>query len=327
MIRHRSNRNRRPSLRVTSLAALFGLSGALPTACNGEPTHDLGYTERDLSESEPPPPPQPTPPVAEHASDFLGVWIGEAEDPLSLVGGADVDPPIFRFRSGSTRIRLELEPRDGSEYPAGTITFGEGEPLAPATDPNVGYPPDPDFSIVTIDALDQSARPPREGFAFEIYLTSRPRDQAARGLSRTNLSLIEFNDEGRVLDGKLEVNYVPNRVLDSWCALQTAATCPSNTQVGWDETLTECTIGAELTPMDCHKAALCASDRCRCPEEGPCRASTENSGQLTLRLSNDGLVGLFTGGVFVNERDYLQPLGTVRFHREAPAVERRETQL
>jgi hypothetical protein len=300
---------------IASVASL-GLSAAL-AACNSEPLHDLGYTARDLNEAREAPATLPTPPVAEFANDFVGVWIGEADDPLALVGGADVDPPLFRFASGSTQLRLELVD-NGSVFPSGTLSFGEGEPLAPATDPNVGYPPDPDFTILSPDVMDTTVRPPREGFAYGIYLTSRQRDQATAGLSRSDLSLLDFNAAGRVLDGKLNVNYNALRVFDSWCALQTAATCPSNVQLGWDATGTECTIGDELTPMDCHKASLCARHTCTCRDEGPCGASVERPNGLTLRLSNDGLVGLFDDGVFVNERGYLQPLGTVRFRRAAP---------
>ncbi|HTV20055.1 MAG TPA: hypothetical protein VMG12_15330 [Polyangiaceae bacterium] len=316
MVRQHSIR-RTSSLHVTALALSVGLSGALLAACNGEPVHDLGYTERDLSQADSQRPSSPPPPIAEFANDFVGVWVGEADDPLAPVAGADVDPPPFRFLSGSTQIRLELEADDGA-FPTGTITFGEGAPLAPATDPNVGYPPDPSFSIADADALDQSARPPREGFAFGIYLTGNQHDYATAGLSRVDR--FEFNRAGRVLDGKLDVNYTANDIFESWCALQTAATCPANTQVGWDETATECTIGDDLTPMDCHKAALCASNRCECPDEGPCRSNPEFPARLTLRLSNDGLVGLFDG-LFVNERDYVQQIGTVHFQREVPALQ------
>jgi hypothetical protein len=43
---------------------------------------------------------------------------------------------------------------------------------------------------------------------------------------------------------------------------------------------------------------------------------------LTLRLSEEGLVGLFDGTDFVNQRGFRQPLGTVHFRREAAAENR-----
>lgn len=42
------------------------------------------------------------------------------------------------------------------------------------------------------------------------------------------------------------------------------------------------------------------------------------SSNLTIRFSDDGLVGVFNNAVFVNERGFQQPLGTVRFRRETP---------
>jgi len=56
---------------------------------------------------------------------------------------------------------------------------------------------------------------------------------------------------------------------------------------------------------------------CECSDEG-CYYSARHSSSLTLRFSDDGLVGLFSNAAFVNERGFQQPLGTVHFRRETP---------
>jgi hypothetical protein len=72
-------------------------------------------------------------PRARFLSDFVGLWLGDAEDALGDVGPDDA-LPIYAFPSGSTRILLQVaRPRQI----AATLTFGEGEPPSPTTDPNL----------------------------------------------------------------------------------------------------------------------------------------------------------------------------------------------
>lgn len=308
---------RRHSFRTTTrfttalIALAFGLLGA---ACNEYPLHDLGYTNGNLS-GEGDDPDAPLPPVAEFASEFAGVWIGEAEDPLALQNGADDSPPAYRFPSGSKRIRLELATDTfGSLYPTGTLTFGQATPPPPPTNPDLGYPVDPNFDVNLDGASDFSVRPPIEGFAHYASPIAAPRDFGAAGL--TSEDSVTFLDEGRVVDGKLELSYVPTEVFGAWCALQTEATC-SPSQFGWSDDGSECTFGDDFTPVDCQKAALCAARVCEC-FDGGCSYAAQQSSQLLIRFSDDGLVGLFSNAVFVNERGFQQPLGTVHFSRETP---------
>jgi hypothetical protein len=292
------------SLGVSCLALTLAFSAL---GCDQEPTHDLGYTSSDLT-NEPAP---ALPPVAVFMSDFDGVWIGEADDPLALAAGADDDPPPYRFPSGSTRIRLEMGSLDSR------ITFGEGEPPPPAADPNVGYPPDPDFGAADFDrgAQDRSMRPPVEGFSYAAGPFYAERDVGIDGFE----AALAFFVEGRLLDGKLDLSFALTEVFGSWCALQVAGSCPGVGQIAWNTETNECSFGDDFTPIDCHKLALCASQVCSCPEDGsPCWPTGENqSANLTIRLSDDGLVGVFSGAVFVNERGFQQPLGTVHFRRES----------
>ena len=299
-----------PASSLAVAIALGLVSGGL--GCNESPTHDLGYTADDLTTSEEPPV-AALPPVAEFASDFYGVWVGEADDPLALQSNADNSPPVYRFPSGSTLIRLEIGL--GDELVQGTITFGEGTPPAPPTDPNVGYPFDPDFNMASAGALDGTLRPPLEGFAYTVRQNLTLRELDVLGVNYEDAFGVFA--QGRVVDGKINVYYTPTELFAPWCAMQTADSCVSDQQVGWDSAGTQCTLGTDFTPIDCQKMALCASGVCTC-EGGVCSQSYDPTSDLTIRFSDEGeLVGLFSGAVFVNERGFQQPLGTVRFHRLA----------
>ncbi len=271
------------SIRTGSSALALALGVA---ACNKVPLHDLGYTSGDLS---PPPdadvedPEDPLPPVAQFASDFFGVWIGEADDPLALQANADVSPPPFQFPSGSTRIRLELSPLGpGEPNASGKLTFGDPMPA-----------PTPRFD----GTGDTSVRPAVEGFDYSVYSTVSFRELAAAGVDDDELS--DFFGEGRVLDGKLELSYMPTEVFGAWCAEQTAETYYG------DSAATSC------------QSSTCEGDECQCYGD-TCTHSINRVSQMVLRFSVDGLVGLFSNAVFVNERGFQQLLGTLRFRRETP---------
>jgi hypothetical protein len=303
-------------LRTPLSVSLLALGAALG-ACNESPTHDLGYTAEDLTRNEEP----SLPPVAELSSEFAGTWVGEADDPLALLSGADVSPPAFVFPSGSSRIVLELHTPDREPgevgYVTGTIRFGQGV-LPPATDPDLGYPVDPDFRVASAGLGDTSVLPPFEGFAYSVGSGVGLRELAAIGLDVEDE--LDFLNEGRVVDGMLGLSYLPAEVFGSWCALQTQDSCPSNEQISWDDETAECFMGIDFTPMDCQKASQCYSGICSCADDGSaCGHSLESFSELTLRFSDDGLVGLFSGAVFVNERGFAQPLGTVRFRRAEAA--------
>jgi hypothetical protein len=305
-----------PSSFIKSLTALALVLAAV--ACNEYPLHDVGYTSDDLSGSTDGPD-EPIPPVAEFGDDFLGVWIGEAEDPLALQSNADNAPPVYRFPSGSPSIRLELIDRD-FRHPTGTITFGDPTPPPAATDPNIAYPtPDPDFDFNLFWSTDASLRPPTEGFPHSLATGAFVgRDVLALGLDAVEED--EFRDEGRVYDGKLELSYFTTEVFTPWCELQTSETCPIDQGWSVDDT-GSCFSGDQQTPIDCEKLALCGSRVCQCivvDQVESCSGATELPSELTIRFSDEGLVGLFTKAIFLNERGFPQPLGTVRFHRETP---------
>jgi hypothetical protein len=290
---------------LTAIALLVAATG-----CEQYPLHDLGYTNGNPSGSNDEPD-EPLP-VAEFASDFGGVWLGEAEDPFALQSTADGSPPIYRFPSGSRRIRLELVPSGSGHFSMATITFGEGTPPAPATDPAVGYPVDPNFDVHASGHPDISIVPPSEGFAYGLSSGSSFRDLEAGGITPDEQE--DFSDQGRVLDGMIRLLYTPKELFGSWCELQTPETCRVNRGyfVGEGDT---CFHGDDAFPTDCQKMVQCEYNTCFC-EADYCTYSPDLSSELMLRLSDDGLVGLFSGAVFVNERGFQQSLGTVHFRRE-----------
>jgi hypothetical protein len=284
-------------------SSLISLACALSlgVACGTQPMHDIGVTEGELT--------TPQLPVAEFTTDMAGVWIGEAEDPFALGGSAP-----YQFPSGATRILLEI-PEDPDATPH--LTFGSGTPPAPATDPDIGYPvADPNFVYQGRVSSDDSIRPPTEAFRYELTRTNAPREEAVAGFEGGELS------SGRLLDGKIDLMYSATQSFSSWCELQTADSCPSGqaVQVIYDEndSTESCSFGAEETAIDCQKMSLCANQVCTCTGPGEACRSSYQASSLTLRLSEDGLIGLFSNAVFLNERGFQQPVGVVRFHRSEP---------
>jgi hypothetical protein len=329
-------RQRPPSqLRLSKLGLGLALSTALG-ACGDGNDHVLGSTRDENQPSE-----------AFYASDesFLGRWIGEAREPLAF--GVDIDdqPPTYVFPSGSARIELELFPRtsaDGSAAIGGWVSFGGGEPPAPATDATSGYP---------------------VGFNYDEFLSyGSPTSGAARRYEGMLPPLEGFDyaldsnalDPG-VPDGVLRVVYDPASYLDPWCALQpphpqqngsfgVLPYAPGGMEVMADGTnrpcsgfgpsdLSECPedmnelprdeyvatyracarSGAILWQMSCDRVFLarfcsCDADTCR-EAEPPERA------RLALRASGGALIGAFESARFLNARGLAAPIGEVRFVR------------
>ncbi len=110
-------------------------------------------------------------------SDFVGVWLGHAEDALG-----NVDPrgalPIYAFPSRSTLIRLEVSQ---PERVSATLTFGAGEAPPPA-------------EIAPEDRARHGL--PAEGVEYPALPVA-----SAFDVERTG----EYDEEGRqlALDGKL----------------------------------------------------------------------------------------------------------------------------
>jgi hypothetical protein len=286
-------------------AIVFPASLLAFAGCAVDRSHDLGDepTQRTANVEQEAPAEQP---LAEHTSDFDGIWIGEAEDPLSR----SVDPAVYAFPSGSTRILLELS---STSFTA-SITFGEGPALPQPTNPDVVYPEGAVDYIRAGRNLE-----PWEGYAYTASTFSlTPADIDA--LDPTALFSLreyelqnEFFAEGRVADGRLTVSYDPYELFRPWCELQPPdSTCRlehalagGDTSWGKDDD-GSCSLGGE--DSDCGRAMACFNICLRMQED--------HLAQLALQLSVDGLVGVFSRhAVFRNSRGFLAPLGTVRFTR------------
>lgn len=104
-------------------------------------------------------------PRAAFLSDFVGLWLGNAEDALGEPSHADM-LPIYAFPSGSTRILLEVTQADPI---SAKLTFGEDEPPAPLAHPNLGAP------ALPVEGFAYSAEPITN--AFDVERSGRDSDQ------------------------------------------------------------------------------------------------------------------------------------------------------
>jgi hypothetical protein len=299
MIQRTSARQSLPSHRSLLSIAVFAAFG-----CQ-QPAHDLGQTSDELAAAETP---LPSVPQAQFSTDFAGTWQGDMDDALGIGNGSS--PTVYTFPSGSSRLLLELTAE--SPLVIGTLTFGSGAPLPPP-DPELGYPPDPNFKF-TLGGFDAFNVPPFEGFAYKVNLSMDPGDLARYVTSGTDL--FEVDSTFPAIDGKLELSFTLDEPFGAWCALQNADLCNSITGIAIaDEGSTQCTAyrDDEPTTMDCQKAVLCGGEHCL----------GEHRTTLTLRFSPDGLTGVFNDLPLVNERGFRTRPGTVHFRRvdvDMPAV-------
>ena len=292
--------------RHTSLVTALPLLAAAAFASWGclSPAHDLGDTPDPPTAPLPSAPPAP-PTQAQFGSDFEGVWLGEAEDPLAVGEQA-----VYHFPSGSTQIRLAFH-----QDLASTIVFGAG-PALPPPDPSVGYPPDAGSYLIESGPLQ-----PWEGFPYPVWSPGfNLRDLYALDpdtLFNPSDSLTRENaliDEGRVIDGMLTLTYDIEELFRPWCELQ-----PQDGYCGQEALSSGASFSKDsdgcLDPvnderMDCGRAYLCFYH---------CSAVYELDRELprlTLRLTSDGMVGVFSQqAAFSNARGFLTPLGPVRFRR------------
>jgi hypothetical protein len=175
------------------------------------------------------------------------------------------------FHSGSDVIKLKFA-TDANGIVSGTIVFGMGTPPPPATDPNVGYPP---------DLLSSSAFPPGP-LAWVFYVSE--------GYSYTF-------DGGSLATHRLRFTTDLTQLWAGWCALQTPAADGSGdclprgggTSNGTTCALTDPNTNASV-PVDCGKLWLCYS-----PGFDPCRC-TATSCELASQSSDTAMFDVFFTG-------------------------------
>lgn len=177
-------------------------------------------------------------------SDYVDEWDGYTEA-TQLVFGSD-------------RIRVRIT-GDGQ----GTLVLGESQTYPPATDPNVGYPPNED---------PMSARVKQGAF--------RPG--------------MEYPLHGVKVESKrIRFTISANDFYKSWCELQTPVPtedpnfffCGPSGYTGSPE---GCFAGDTGTPIDCGKAALCAGPGvCACTATS-CTSNQDYNTQFDAALREDG---------------------------------------
>jgi hypothetical protein len=330
---------REPVPRLSLLTALLPL-GALLAACADPAPRELGFTQavKGLEQV-------PTEAFFSEASEFVGTWVGSAEEPLALTSSDET--PIYRFPSGSSRISVLIEQGEDGLL-TGHISFGSGEPPPPPSDPDVGYPAGVAYEALTGyeagtfgDANEFTnylpttlTLPPFEGFAY-----------------RFDLSGATSIEEGNVVhlgDGVASLEFSTNEPLGAWCELQrsypfllsSGFSCLPDYGGGFetagDGTGKMCSLfgpadtseclpdlsnlstcyeqGEPVAKINCDKVSMCTSGFCSCDETG-CRAAPGGQ-RLTLRRVGTELVGLFENLPFENARGLNTPIGEVHLQLE-----------
>ncbi|HWO13765.1 MAG TPA: hypothetical protein VNN80_29885 [Polyangiaceae bacterium] len=306
-------------------AALLSIGGvALASsiaACQTQPDRNLGHAVGDRAlDLTPPATPAATEPFGVPGTEFVGRWVGTAEEPLALGG----ERGTYSFPSGSQLFALDISLDEGSLV--GSITFGNGAP-PPPLDPERGHPSDVDYSQLgyftrnAVGAQYYGPLPPYEGYPYVAYEL---------------FDDVAFDEAGNRLlpDGVLQIGFDTTEFLYPWCELQepresggffdcvgggALADDEGNCFITQDVSEEQAAAGiVDHEPTDCNRLFLCSTARCQCTEDG-CLYNSSGAnasfGELTVRREGDTLTGLFSNTVFSNERQLPVPLGTVRLER------------
>jgi hypothetical protein len=200
--------------------------------------------------------------------DFAASWDGYIE--------------AYELPSTSDRVRIVLD-----EQGEGTVLFGDGEALAPPTDPDAAYPP----QAANDEYMDRSVDSVYEQIAYPVH-------------------------EGRLEDSRLRLEIHLYDAISDWCALQTPVYDEindmyhpvPNTGGGMDET--GCYYlgpNGEHVSISCAKVSL--SNVCACTET----ACSINEGGPAVKL--DGMLqddgATLEGSIVFNSTPY-----TIRLARQ-----------
>lgn len=287
----------------TAFIATSVLLLALPS-CAVERSHELGDEPSERSDGFAQSTESTEQPVAELMSEFDGLWVGEAEDPLSL----SIEPELYHFPSGSTRITFEFHSDDPG---ASRLSFGEGPEIPPPTDPDAVYPEGAAEYVQASWYLE-----PFEGFAYPAYYAGPSLDDIFRLAPESfgTLQEIELTQrleaEGRVVDGRLQVMYSAFDMIAPWCLLQPAerGCLPGSDSGAWGYADDGSCLDPAGATIDCAVVDEC-NNVCR-------QLNVALGASLLLQRTVDGLVGVFSGDApFRNQRGFLAPIGPVRFRR------------
>ena len=192
----------------------------------------------------------------------------------------------FKFPDGSDTVVMNLAFASGGTL-SGTVVFGDATPLAPPTDPNVGYPP----SYVAEPGMPPSGGP-IEGFAYTVL-------------------------SGAVAGPRVTLQVQHTEVWKKWCELQTTIYPQYNgasdgscgallgygclPNVAFSGSPSGCTWSScdhpTDTPVDCTKLTLCGlAGVCKCTSTA-CTVPVGPAGDISfdMQLSGGALNGSTTG--------------------------------
>lgn len=311
-------------------------AAALLAACADPAPRELGFTQsaQELSQI-------PDQPFFSEASEFVGTWVGTAEEPLAL--GSSDETALYHFPSGSSRISIVIEQPEAQAL-RGHIRFGAGEPLPPPTDANAGYPAGVSYDALIGYKLHSTAEGP-------YYITTSAGLPPFEGFeySADVVGAVAIDEQGlHIGDGVASFRISTNEPLGAWCELQTphpyvdghGFSCapefggqkelvsdgagrmcnlwgpPDESQCLPDlSNLDTCIdVGEPLAQVNCDQLTMCSSGFCDCDETSCWAAFT--AGQLTLRRVGNELVGLFENIPFKSGRGLNTPIGEVHLQLE-----------
>jgi hypothetical protein len=177
----------------------------------------------------------------------------------------------FMFPSGSDALTVTVA-ADAQGNTVGTITLGHGTPPAPATNPNIGYPPSLEMNSLGIGVL---------GDALDFYAEGYP---------------YTF-DQGALTSQRLKVTAKLNQLWAGWCSIETEAgdsgTCLPNTGGMASGQGDACAYGdpnnpGKYIPVDCGKFALCGlASVCTCTASG-CTLNSSMGSDVSLDIAING---------------------------------------
>lgn len=177
----------------------------------------------------------------------------------------------FRFSSGSDVIKFSFA-TDPSGEVAGSVVFGNGTPPAPATDPNVGYPPG-------------------LGIQWPPFVYG-----PTEGLSYTITS-------GTLVSNRLRFTTNNFELWDGWCRMQPAPTdgsdmCLPNWSGGSkDGVCYQTSPAGKDVVVDCGKLTLCFLNRvCACSPSG-CMANPASAVSFDMFMVSGSASGSVAGAL------------------------------
>jgi hypothetical protein len=239
--------------------------------CGGNAPRDLGSSSTPLANAAGSEPLTP--------QDFIGNWVGVAEDPLELTDTGQMAP--LHFASGSSRIALVVYGGGGSTHRFASLTFGEDTPPPAASDPDA---PPPGIPAELLDT-DPFNTPPLEGFPY--FASPVLLDEDVHDF----LNLVNSTGDWALSDGILRLGFYADEIFEDYCALQT----PGSSRLV--------------------QASLEGRGVCDCVPDG-CTANIGNPLGLWLRHSPAGLVGVIVGNLRLpNARGSKTSIGQIRFTR------------